>query len=169
LSCFCLGEIRTIRRWLLLAGNDRLSDGPVLFLVEAGPVLGDAFGECPMTQVSLSFTREEYASRLWKVRAEMASRGIDVLVISDPSNMAWLTGYDGWSFYVHQCVLVGLEGEPVWYGRRMDANGALRTCWIDPDNITYYPDYYVQNPDMHPMDYLAQSIMPDRGWHQGVV
>ncbi|MGL6253167.1 MAG: M24 family metallopeptidase, partial [Billgrantia desiderata] len=41
--------------------------------------------------------------------------------------------------------------------------------WIDPDNITYYPDYYVQNPDMHPMDYLAQSIMPDRGWHQGVV
>jgi ectoine hydrolase len=122
-----------------------------------------------MIQVNLPFTREEYASRLWKVRAEMAGRGIDVLVISDPSNMAWLTGYDGWSFYVHQCVLVGLEGEPVWYGRRMDANGALRTCWMDPDNISYYPDYYVQNPDMHPMDYLAQSIMPDRGWHQGVV
>ena len=122
-----------------------------------------------MTQVSLPFTREEYASRLWKVRAEMASRGIDVLIVSDPSNMAWLTGYDGWSFYVHQCVLVGLEGEPVWFGRRMDANGALRTCWINPDNITYYPDYYVQNPDMHPMEYLAQSIMPDRGWHLGVV
>ncbi|BBI52825.1 hypothetical protein HORIV_52460 [Vreelandella olivaria] len=122
-----------------------------------------------MTQVSLPFTREEYATRLWKVRAEMASRGIDVLIVSDPSNMAWLTGYDGWSFYVHQCVLVGLEGEPVWFGRRMDANGALRTCWIDPDNITYYPDYYVQNPDMHPMEYLAQSIMPDRGWHLGVV
>ena len=122
-----------------------------------------------MTEVSLPFTREEYANRLWKVRAEMAGRGIDVLIVSDPSNMAWLTGYDGWSFYVHQCVLVGLEGEPVWFGRRMDANGALRTCWIHPDNITYYPDYYVQNPDMHPMEYLAQSIMPDRGWHTGVV
>ncbi|HAV45190.1 MAG TPA: ectoine hydrolase DoeA, partial [Halomonas sp.] len=122
-----------------------------------------------MTEVSLPFTREEYANRLWKVRAEMAGRGIDVLIVSDPSNMAWLTGYDGWSFYVHQCVLVGLEGEPVWFGRRMDANGALRTCWIHPDNITYYPDYYVQNPDMHPMEYLAQSIMPDRGWHIGVV
>ncbi|QJQ95806.1 MULTISPECIES: ectoine hydrolase DoeA [Halomonadaceae] len=122
-----------------------------------------------MIQVSLPFTREEYAQRLWKVRAEMASRGIDVLVISDPSNMAWLTGYDGWSFYVHQCVLLGLEGEPVWYGRRQDSNGALRTCWMDPDNITYYPDYYVQNPDMHPMEYLAQTVMPDRGWHTGVV
>ncbi|MCG7600208.1 ectoine hydrolase DoeA [Halomonas sp. McH1-25] len=122
-----------------------------------------------MIKVSLPFTREEYAQRLMKVRTAMASRGIDVLVISDPSNMAWITGYDGWSFYVHQCVLLGLEGEPVWYGRRQDSNGALRTCWIDPDNITYYPDYYVQNPDMHPMEYLAQSIMPDRGWHTGVV
>ncbi|BBI63737.1 hypothetical protein HSBAA_50430 [Vreelandella sulfidaeris] len=37
-----------------------------------------------MTQVSLPFTREEYANRLWKVRAEMASRGIDVLIVSDP-------------------------------------------------------------------------------------
>lgn len=122
-----------------------------------------------MTEISLSFSREEYAGRLRKVRAEMAGRGIDVMIVSDPSNMAWITGYDGWSFYVHQCVLVGLEGEPVWYGRRMDANGALRTCWIDPDNITYYPDHYVQNPDMHPMDYLAQTILPDRGWHEGVV
>ncbi len=122
-----------------------------------------------MIQVTLPFTREEYAQRLWKVRSSMASRGIDVLIISDPSNMAWLTGYDGWSFYVHQCVLLGLEGEPVWYGRRQDSNGALRTCWLDPDNISYYPDYYVQNPDMHPMDYLAQSIMPERGWDRGVV
>ncbi|WP_148252995.1 ectoine hydrolase DoeA [Aidingimonas lacisalsi] len=122
-----------------------------------------------MFQVTLPFTRDEYARRLWKVRAEMANQGVDVLVICDPSNMAWLTGYDGWSFYVHQCVLVGLEGEPVWYGRRQDSNGALRTCWMDPDNITYYPDYYVQNPDMHPMEYLAQTIMPDRGWHRGVV
>ncbi|MCD6007510.1 ectoine hydrolase DoeA [Halomonas sp. IOP_31] len=122
-----------------------------------------------MIQVTLPFTREEYAQRLWKVRSSMASRGIDVLIISDPSNMAWLTGYDGWSFYVHQCVLLGLEGEPVWYGRRQDSNGALRTCWLDPDNITYYPDYYVQNPDMHPMEYLAQSIMPERGWDRGVV
>lgn len=122
-----------------------------------------------MSQVVLPFTREEYAQRLLKVRTSMATRGIDVLIVSDPSNMAWLTGYDGWSFYVHQCVLLGLEGEPVWYGRRQDSNGALRTCWIDPENITYYPDYYVQNPDMHPMDYLAQSIMPDRGWHLGVV
>ena len=122
-----------------------------------------------MFQVSLPFSREEYASRLHKVRVSMASRGIDVLVVSDPSNMGWLTGYDGWSFYVHQCVLVGLEGEPVWYGRRQDANGAWRTCWMDAERVRYYPDYYVQNPDMHPMEYLAQSVLPEYGWHTGNV
>jgi ectoine hydrolase len=83
--------------------------------------------------------------------------------------MGWLTGYDGWSFYVHQCVLVGLEGEPVWYGRRQDANGAWRTCWMDAERVRYYPDYYVQNPDMHPMEYLAQSVLPEYGWHTGNV
>ena len=116
-----------------------------------------------------AFTIGEYRARIQRVREAMARAGIDVMVISDPSNMAWLTGYDGWSFYVHQCVLLGRSGEPVWYGRRQDGNGALRTCWMGEDNILWYPEYYVQNPDMHPMEFLAQSILPQRGWHDGVV
>ena len=44
----------------------------------------------------LPFARDEYDQRLAKVRAAMDARDIDVLVTTDPSNMAWLTGYDGW-------------------------------------------------------------------------
>ena len=73
-----------------------------------------------MTEPVLAFSRAEYAARVAKTRAAMAARGIALLVVSDPSNMAWLTGYDGWSFYVHQCVLLGMNGEPVWWGRNMD-------------------------------------------------
>ena len=73
---------------------------------------------------TLHFPMSEYDRRIQKTRAEMAARGFDLLVVTDPSNMAWLTGYDGWSFYVHQAVLFGLEGEPVWCGRGMDAQGA---------------------------------------------
>ena len=58
--------------------------------------------------------------------------GIDLLIVTDPSNMHWLTGYDGWSFYVHQCVLVPPDGEPIWYGRGQDANGAKRTAYLAP-------------------------------------
>ena len=46
----------------------------------------------------------------------MAERGIDILFVTDPSNQAWLTGYDGWSFYVHQGVIVTLDRDPIWWG-----------------------------------------------------
>jgi ectoine hydrolase len=118
-----------------------------------------------MDNIELPFTRGEYAARLAKTRAAMAERGIDLLLVSDPTNMAWLTGYDGWSFYVHQCVLVAQEGEPVWYGREQDANGAKRTVYMGADNITCYPDHYVQSPVRHPMDYLSTQVIEARGWH----
>ena len=57
-------------------------------------------------QPNLKFSRGEFADRLAKTRKAMEVRGVDLLVVSDPSNMAWLTGYDGWSFYVHQAVIV---------------------------------------------------------------
>ncbi len=48
-----------------------------------------------MPDVELDFSREEYVTRLAKVRYAMESKDIDVLVSADPSNMSWLTGYDG--------------------------------------------------------------------------
>ena len=77
--------------------------------------------------------------------------------------MAWLTGYDGWSFYVHQCVLLALDGDPVWYGRAQDVNGARRTCFMGEADLVGYPDHYVQSSERHPMDYLAARIA-ERGW-----
>ena len=106
----------------------------------------------------LPFTAAEYAARLSKTRLAMAARGLDAIFVTDPSNMAWLTGYDGWSFYVHQGVLLGLEGEPVWWGRAMDAVGAQRTTYLSHDNILGYDDSFVQNPAKHPMSELAKLI-----------
>lgn len=106
----------------------------------------------------LPFSKSEYTARLAKTRAEMGRRGVDAIFVTDPSNMAWLTGYDGWSFYVHQGVLLGLEGDPVWWGRAMDAVGAQRTTYLADDNIIGYDDTFVQNPDKHPMQELAALI-----------
>lgn len=116
-----------------------------------------------MQDVQLNFDREEYAGRLEKTRTAMQALGIDVLLVTDPSNMAWITGYDGWSFYVHQCVLVTLDEEPIWYGRGMDVNGAKRTAYMAPSRLIGYPDEYVQSTERHPMDYLS-ALMTDRGW-----
>ncbi|MFT6591609.1 MAG: ectoine hydrolase [Rhodoferax sp.] len=110
------------------------------------------------------FEQTEFDERLKKTRQAMSLRGIDILIVSDPSNMAWLTGYDGWSFYVHQCVMVSHDIEPIWFGRGQDANGARLTSYLSNDHILGYPDHYVQSVERHPMDYLAQEVIMARGW-----
>jgi ectoine hydrolase len=77
--------------------------------------------------------------------------------------MNWLTGYDGWSFYVHQCVLISQYQEPIWYGRKQDAAGALRTTYLQEENLWFYPDHYVQSPERHPMDLLSTRLK-ELGW-----
>ena len=106
----------------------------------------------------LNFSLEEFQKRITKTRKKMIATGLNTLIISDPSNMNWLTGYDGWSFYVHQAVILSLDGDPVWWGRGMDANGAKRTVFMESKNIHGYEDTFVQNPEKHPMLDLAKLI-----------
>ena len=116
--------------------------------------------------IRLNFTLEEYADRLHKTRAAMSAKNIDCLIVVDPSNMAWLSGYDGWSFYTHQCVIVQHDREPIWWSRGIDAAGALRTVYLDDDNIIGYPDHFVQSDERHPMDHLSgllTRLQLDRG------
>jgi ectoine hydrolase len=121
-----------------------------------------------MPDVTLDFTRQEYASRLAATRQAMETAGVDLLMVSDPSNMAWLTGYDGWSFYTHQCVLIAGDGDPIWFGRGMDGNGARRTVYMDENDIIGYPDHYVQSTERHPMDFLS-GFISERGWDKGSI
>jgi len=111
-----------------------------------------------MSPKDLPFSQAEYDRRLALTRAAMADAGLDLLFVTDPSNQAWLTAYDGWSFYVHQGVLVPMEGTPLWWGRHMDMLGGRRTCWMPDDRILGYGDHYVQSTARHPMQDLADRI-----------
>lgn len=111
-----------------------------------------------MPAIDLPFTSVEYDRRLSLVRDEMSKRGLDALFVTDPSNQAWLTGYDGWSFYVHQGVIVLPDADPIWWGRNQDTNGALRTVWMGEDNVRGYADGFVQSTERHPMQDLARHL-----------
>ena len=104
------------------------------------------------------FSQAEYDRRLALTRKAMEAAGLDLLFVTDPSNQAWLTGYDGWSFYVHQGVIVPANGAPLWWGRYMDSIGAGRTCWMGADRIHGYGDHFVQSTVHHPMQDLAEHI-----------
>lgn len=107
----------------------------------------------------LNFSVSEYKSRLIKTKERMLQSGIDVMLITDPANMNYLTGYDAWSFYVHQLVIVMTdEDEPVWVGRGMDEASADFTTWLKKENIIAYSDDYVQSTEKHPMDFVADIV-----------
>jgi Xaa-Pro dipeptidase len=105
------------------------------------------------------FTTEIYRQRIRKVQEKMDHAGMELLLVMDPANMNYLSGYDGWSFYVHQGLFVDLNSEyPFWFGRQQDSNGARLTCWI-PDGAVYgYPDHYVQSRYTHTMRYVADLL-----------
>jgi ectoine hydrolase len=114
--------------------------------------------------IELPFARSEYGLRLKKIRTEMEKRGLDLLIVNDVANQHYVTGYDGWSFYTPQVVLVPIEDEePVWIGRAMDAAGGLLTAWMKPENVVGFPEDHVQRVDRHPMDWIAQWISR-KGW-----
>jgi Xaa-Pro dipeptidase len=85
---------------------------------------------------NLKFSENEYQQRVRKTQEMMDKRGMEMLLVMDPANMNYLTGYDGWSFYVHQGVIISLDAEfPLWFGREQDSNGARLTSWLPEDCI----------------------------------
>ena len=113
------------------------------------------------------FTTTESARRLEKTRRAMAAQGLKTLVICDPSNMAWLTGYDGWSFYVPQAVILHENGMPMWWGRTQDKPGAALTTWLEADHLFDWPEEHVQHPDHHPFDSLV-DLLREYGWTEAI-
>ena len=106
-----------------------------------------------------AFTRDEYADRLQRTRQAMERHEIDALVVGDPANINWLTGYDAWSFYTPQVMVVGLQLEPTWLGREMDAGAAKFTTYLPAEQVVGYPEHLVQMRDVHPVQFIADWMM----------
>ena len=105
------------------------------------------------------FKKEEFKGRLSKIKAEMIKERLDILLIASPANQFYITGYDGWSFYTPQMVIIDINSEqPMWLGRAMDAVGAKFTSYLKKENIIPYPDEYVASKDRHPINYLCKII-----------
>ena len=105
------------------------------------------------------FPKAEYEGRLERVKARMEARGLDALVSTEPANMAYLTGYDAWSWYTPQAVVVALGlDEPLWIGREQDVACALWSTHLDEASILGYGDEHITDPERHGMDRVAECL-----------
>ncbi len=105
------------------------------------------------------FTKEEYKARLKKVQSSMQEKGIELLISQDTANMNYLTGYDAWSFYYAQCVLVHVNSEePICFLRAQDAGGAYIKTYLKDENIIKYHEKYIHTWPLHPYDHLIEII-----------
>ena len=107
----------------------------------------------------MSFSKTEYKDRLKKVQKSMQDKGIELLISQDTANMNYLTGYDAWSFYYAQCVLVHVNAEePICFVRAQDAGGAYIKTYLQDENIIKYDEKYIHTWPSHPYDYLVEII-----------
>src|SRR5262249_10930664 len=67
------------------------------------------------------FSAEEYAARLAVVRVRMAAAGIELLLVSAPENIFYLTGLDHWGYFAPHLLMVPAEGELVLLTRAMES------------------------------------------------
>ena len=110
------------------------------------------------------FTVEEYKKRLKKVQSSMQEKGIELLISQDTANMNYLTGYDAWSFYYAQCVIVHVNAEePICFVRAQDAGGAYIKTYLKDENIIKYHEKYIHTWPSHPYDNLVE-IIKQRKW-----
>ncbi|MDC3100619.1 M24 family metallopeptidase, partial [Candidatus Pelagibacter sp.] len=111
----------------------------------------------------MSFSKNEYKERLKKVQSSMQKKGIELLISQDTANMNYLTGYDAWSFYYAQCVIIHINSdEPICFIRAQDAGGAFIKTYLKKENIVIYDEKYIHTWPSHPYDALVDLLKKNK-------
>lgn len=111
-----------------------------------------------------AFEAREFRNRVNAAKARMAEAGLEALLVFDPANINYLTGYEARSYYTPQCVLVANDlDEPMWIGRAMDVANGYWTTHLTRSSFVSYPDRYISDPNLHAMEYIA-GWLADQGF-----
>lgn len=100
------------------------------------------------------FVQEEYAARFAAARRALQARRCDVLVVTGPENLFYLTGQQTPGYYTFQSLVLPVEGEPVLVLRQLE----LRNC----QNNTFVEDFEAYQDDARPAQVLC-DLLKKRG------
>ena len=104
------------------------------------------------------FPKEEYAERIAKARLAMDSADCSCLLIASPQNLNYLTGFDGWSFYTPQFLVI-THARVFLAVRAMDAPAGHVTTYLDASDVLEYSESYIDNPTKHPIELVYAELL----------
>lgn len=86
-----------------------------------------------MTSVprQLHFTIEEYRTRLRAVQKRMAQHKLSALLLHQPENIAWISGYWHDGFFSYHSLVVPANGDPILIERGLEQPVAEEMSWLD--------------------------------------
>ncbi|GAA2540232.1 M24 family metallopeptidase [Mycolicibacterium diernhoferi] len=78
----------------------------------------------------LHFSVEEYRARLQRTQAEMERHRLDALLLHQPENIAWLSGFFHDGFFAYHALLIPAAGDPVLIERALEDPVAQELSWV---------------------------------------
>jgi Xaa-Pro dipeptidase len=102
-----------------------------------------------------AFPKAEYDQRVARARKFLAAAGIDVMVVTGPENIFYLTGQQTPGYYTFQALVLPVEGEPAFVVRQLEYFNFIANTFIT--NAEIY-----QDGDL-PVNFLV-NVIKARGW-----
>ncbi|TNC06196.1 aminopeptidase P family protein [Methylobacterium terricola] len=101
-----------------------------------------------------AFPKSEYDGRVAKARARLAAAGLDVMIVTGPENIFYLTGQQTPGYYTFQALILPVDGDPVFVIRQLEYFNFIAN--------TYIPDAEVYQDGEEPIGFLTR-VLRDRG------
>ncbi len=106
--------------------------------------------------VEAAFTKHELDDRQDAARRVLENRGIDVMIVTSPENIFYLTGQQTPGYYTYQALLLPVAGEPAFIIRQLELNNLVANSYVT--NIVPYLD------DADPVD-TTIDLITRLGWN----
>lgn len=96
-----------------------------------------------------AFPKVEYEQRVARARRLLAKAGIDVMVVTGPENIYYLTGQQTPGYYTFQALVLPVDGEPAFVVRQLEYFNFIANTFVT--NAEVYQD------GDQPVNFLSMS------------
>jgi Xaa-Pro dipeptidase len=83
----------------------------------------------------LDFPIAEYRQRLHRTQEEMGKHGLPVLILHQPENILYLSGFYTTGYFSYHALVVPASGDPVLVLRDMEVPSAKSTSWVKAHTV----------------------------------